>query len=1136
MSLDVNLALSLAQALEQSADGWLLYAPLRTKENEIHDFVCCYANSAVSTLWEQSTQWVGKALEETPLAGPPDIRPELYREVWQNSETQSFDYEVGTRLIRETCQRNGQYLSVQLHDVSSEHAASLQSQDYAHRLEAELAQRITRLSDVERRSGELLAHLNAAVVVYSTTGEVVSFNLAACTIFGLMPGQLAGKEAMPAGWHFRHEDGSVMPVAAYPVNRVLEQRGSVKDYVIGIVPHYAAEPVWCLANAYPDFGEGGEIEAVVVSFIDISTQRRMAEAAELNRQRAESLLDLNARAYLLDEQELLEEGLLLAQKLTGSHQAHLHFIDENKQLHMAACTPGAHGLGTEEHPLTPEQAGRWADCVRDETPVIHNDYSTGPGWKHSIRRHLGAPILQNNTPVMMIGVANKSTDYDASDVQILQLLAQDLWKALHQQRTLGIWQADRRRLEQVIAASHAGIWEYRIEEDQARIHLAHPPENHSPLSFIDETLEVFIAQVHGEDQQPVLRALNACLSGRNTHYQQEFRLFDPVRQEYRWILASGEVIEHDEHGTPICMGGTLLDITEQQQVEEQLRLAAKVFDSNGEGIMITDIHQRILNVNRAFTQMTGFTPEEALGNTPRLLSSGRHGPDFYGAMWQTIRELGCWQGEIWNRRKDGSLYPEWLSISTVTDSRGVITHYVGIFSDITERKRQQEHIEYLAFHDALTGLPNRQLLSDRFTIAHALAQRQYQQMALLFLDLDRFKLVNDTLGHQAGDQILMQTARRLSEVVRESDTVCRLGGDEFVVLLGGLHSPNEATDVAQSIIAAIDAPFLAAGREIRIAVSLGIAVCPDDSDDFAELLKKADTALYRAKQEGRHTHRFYTELMNTHSMERLLLETRLRQGMENGELEVHYQPQVSLPDGKLCGLEALVRWRHPQEGLIPPAHFVPLAEESSLILDIGAFVLNQACHQGRAWLDAGFPPIPVAVNLSALQISRGDLVDIVAETLHRSGLPAELLELELTESMLLNDAERCRETLTGLRQMGVKVSIDDFGTGYSSLAYLRRLDVEKLKIDKSFVNVLEETDDDAIVRAIIDIAQAMRLETIAEGVESQLQLDRLAALGCSAAQGWLIGHAEPAESCTRWLEMHALGKALVKVKPHRQSA
>ncbi len=982
VALDENLALT--QALEQSANGWLLFAPLRAENGQVTDFVCSYANPSALTLLAQAASLTGQKLTESALPDAAGARQALYLAVWQEGEAHSFDYEAGPRQIHETCRHCGRYLVVELHDVS------LQNQAYTRQLEAELAGRIMRLSELERRTGELL--------------------------------------------------------------------------------------------------------------------------------------DLNARTHRLEESELLQEGLELARKLTGSQFAHLHFVDQAGLLYLAAATQDTRGLGTEQHPLTRDKADRWADCLNAGVPVIHNDYSHGKLL--GILRHLGAPMLQNGLPVMMIGVANKPVHYDKSDAQILQLLAQGLWKSLQQQRTLAIWQADRRRLEQVIAASRASIWEYRLENNQSTINIAHPPQDSTPLRFRHVPLDAFIESVHQDDQRALLHAFKACLIGRTPHCQQEFRQLDPASQTYRWMLASGEVIERDEQGVPVCMGGTLLDITVQQQTEEQLRLAAKVFDCHGEGIMITDSRQRILNVNRTFSRVTGYSADEARGRTPKLLSSDRHDPDFYAGMWRNLRERGCWQGEIWNRRKDGSIYPEWLSISTVTDARGEISHYVGIFSDITERKSQQEHIEFLAFHDALTGLPNRQLLSDRFTVAHALALRNELQMALLFLDLDRFKLVNDTLGHQAGDQILIQTAERLVDVVRESDTVCRLGGDEFVVLLGGLHSPDEAADVARAIIAAVDQPFFATGQEIRLGVSLGIAVWPDDSDDFGELLKKADTALYQAKQEGRHTHRFYTDLMNTHSMERLQLESRLRQGLESGELEIHYQPQVSLPDGQLCGLEALVRWRHPVDGLIPPDRFLPIAEESSLIFDIGSFVLETVCRQLRNWRDAGHRLVPVSINLSALQISRGNLVETVTDALERHGLPAGLLALELTESTLHHEAERCLSTLAMLKIMGIPVSIDDFGTGCTSLVYLSRVDVAKLKIDRSIIKAMAEYRDDAIVRSIIEIANAMGLETVAEGVENTAQFEHLCKLGCNSVQGWLISRAAPAQECIRWLEMHAQGRAL----------
>ena len=683
-------------------------------------------------------------------------------------------------------------------------------------------------------------------------------------------------------------------------------------------------------------------------------------------------------------------------------------------------------------------------------------------------------------------------------------------------------QADRRRLELVIAASHAGIWEFRLVEKGAVVTLS--PSGQTSYGPV-ETLDHFVERIHPQDQQSVLRAIRASLTGRNNHYQQEFRLRDTTLDSYRWLLVSGEVVELDQAGIPVCMAGTYLDITDQHAVEERLRLAATVFDSNGEGIMITGPDLRILSVNRVFSEITGYSPEEAMGHKPDLLSSGQYGPEFYADMWRAIRAEGHWQGEICNRRKDGTLYPEWLSISTVTSEQGKVTHYIGIFSDITERKRQQAHIEFLAFHDPLTGLPNRQLLSDRFTVARALADRQNQKIALLFLDLDRFKLVNDTLGHLAGDQILIQTAQRLSEIVRESDTICRLGGDEFVVLISGLRSPEEATDVAQAIITSIDQPFAVLEHEVRIAISVGIAIYPDDSREFAELLKKSDTALYRAKQDGRHTYRFFTERMNAIFIQRLLQENRLREGLELGELEVHYQPQVSLPECKLVGLEAQVRWRHPIDGILLPECFLPIAEESGLILLVDAFVLKTACRQMRKWMEMGIAPPTLSINLSTQQIGCSSLVQMVTTALHESGIPPHKLALELSETILQSQVESIPKALGALREIGVGIVIDDFGIGYSNLASLQRFSVEKLKIAECFVSMLEEAQSESIVRGTILMAHALGLGTIAEGVGNRAQLEKLAMLGCNGIQGLQIAPALPIHECTVWLVRNKNGQA-----------
>lgn len=1123
MTFDEKLASPLAQALVHSADGWVLFSPKRDDSGKIIDFICCFSNTAMQQFWSSPpSNWrlsettLPSSLIESPLA--------RYSQAFQSStshvETYLAQINDQTHHFRETCQRIGSYLAVQLHDCGIALLTDQQALAQQHDLEAELAKRIARLDELEHRSDELLAHIHTGVLVYNPTGHIVTFNLAACTILRLTPEQLNGKAKIQPCWHFCRADGADMPVEEYPVNRVIDHRESLRDYVLGIHFEQGIEPVWCQVNAYPIF-ENGQVNAVVVSLIDISSQHRQAEIAENNRQRAEALLDLNTRAHLLNEDSLLKEGLALALRLTSSQTGHLYFIEPDGSLRLAAAQANTQTLDITEATLPINEAGHWADCIRQFKPLINNNFSSAsnnkglPWHGKPLLRHLGAPTLENGHVVMMVGVANKPDAYDNSDSQLLQMLAHDLWKALLQQRTLAIWQADRRRLEQVIAASHAGIWEFHLGEQGAAITLSPSGQTYCGQ---EESLDQFIGRIHPEDQQSVLRAISACLIGRSNHYQQEFRLQDTQSDSYRWILASGEVVSRDETGGPVSMAGTHIDITEQRAVEAQLRLAATVFNSNGEGIMITDPTLRILSVNRVFCEITGYSREEALGAKPSLLSSGQHPPEFYVAMWQSIRKEGCWQGEIYNQRKDGTLYPEWLSISTVTDEQGQITHYVGIFSDITERKRQQAHIEFLAFHDSLTGLPNRQLLSDRFMVAHALADRQHQKMALLFLDLDRFKLVNDTRGHQVGDLILTETARRLSEIVRESDTICRLGGDEFVVLIGGLRTPDEATDVAQAIITSIDLPFMAAGYEIHIAISVGIAIYPDDSRDFTELLKKADTALYRAKQEGRHTYRFFAEQMNAHSIARLLLENRLREGLELNELEIYYQPQISLPDRKLVGVEALIRWRHPVDGLLQPERFLPVAEESGLILQIDAFVIKEACRQMQQWDKEGIAPPLLCINISRLQIAYGNLTQLVSDALERTGLPANRLELEITEAMLQACSDTDRKTLGDLRNMGVGISIDDFGTGYSSLVDLQQLDVGKLKIDSCLVCALNHKKGETIMRGTLLMAQAMGLSTIAEGVETQEQLEKLTLLGCHGAQGWQIALPMPAQDWALWIK------------------
>ncbi len=544
--------------------------------------------------------------------------------------------------------------------------------------------------------------------------------------------------------------------------------------------------------------------------------------------------------------------------------------------------------------------------------------------------------------------------------------------------------------------------------------------------------------------------------------------------------------------------------------DEKLRLAASVFESSGEAILITNALGSIVSANPAFEEMTGYSAADVLGLNPSLLSSGRHDKDFYQEMWACLHSDGRWQGEIWNRRKSGEIYPEWLSISAVSNTDDEISHYVACFSDISERKAAQDKIDFLAFHDPLTRLPNRLLGKDRTRQAVAYAERNQTRTAVLCLDLDHFKLINDTLGHTVGDVLLTAVASRLQDCLRETDVLSRLSGDEFLVVLQDVRSNDAVSSICDKILKRLAESFTIEGREISTSFSVGIAIFPQDGNDAETLLKHADTAMFNAKANGRNNYRFFNDAMNSDAVEHLRMREGLRGAVERGEFVLHYQPQIGLGN-IMVGAEALIRWNHPELGLVPPQRFIPTAEETGLIVPIGAWVLHEACRQAVAWQAAGLPRFVVAVNLSAVQFRRGDLAQTVSAALADSGLDPSLLELELTESTLIQDTESAMETLHKLKALGVMLSIDDFGTGYSSLSYLKRFNVDKLKIDQSFIrNLCTDPDDNAIVRAIVQMAKGMSLRTIAEGVETVHMLDRLSELGCDEWQGFHFARPMPA--------------------------
>jgi diguanylate cyclase (GGDEF)-like protein/PAS domain S-box-containing protein len=535
-------------------------------------------------------------------------------------------------------------------------------------------------------------------------------------------------------------------------------------------------------------------------------------------------------------------------------------------------------------------------------------------------------------------------------------------------------------------------------------------------------------------------------------------------------------------------------------------LAQKVFDNSPDAIMITDLNNRIVSVNEAFVLITGYAPGEVTGEDPRMLSSGVHDKAFYQQMWESLQRRGHWAGEIIDRRKSGDIYPKWMTINAVTDPHsGKLTHYVSMFSDITERKNSEERIHYLAHHDTLTALPNRFSLETRLEQACLEARRRNGKLAVLFIDLDRFKVINDTLGHQIGDRLLIEVAKRLTTAVRESDTVARLGGDEFVIVLPDVNTPNDAAGVAAKIIEALAKPVIVGEQQLHTSPSIGISIYPIDGADADTIMRNADTAMYHAKALGRNNFQFYSAEMNRAASERLDIESRLRHALSRKEFELHYQPQLSADGTKVVGVEALLRW-NPADGRgVPPTRFIPIAEETGMILEIGEWVLRTACQQLKTWLDAGVPPLRLAVNVSARQLRKQNFPDIVASALSESGLPAHLLELEITESAVMEEPEEARLILERLKKMGATLAIDDFGTGYSSLAYLKLFPIDSLKIDRSFVtDIGRHADDAAIAISTIALAHSLGINVIAEGVETDAQHDLLREHRCNEFQGYLF--------------------------------
>lgn len=716
------------------------------------------------------------------------------------------------------------------------------------------------------------------------------------------------------------------------------------------------------------------------------------------------------------------------------------------------------------------------------------------------------------SPVAVAAPSEASKYLPASQIALLIIAAMLAWllwwvmrKRRQQEKTLLAEIREREaRLNLALWGSGDEFWDWNIRENSVyRLGASQLLGQGSMDSMSTDDWRTH--SIHPDDLPRVQKLLQEHIVGHSELYESEHRIRN-VRGEWIWVRARGKVVERDAGGSPLRLAGTARDITLIRRAERERRVALEVLRSMSEAVGVIDLDFRFISVNPAFSRITGYSEEEVVGQNSRLLDSSQHSSDFYRRVRDILERTGHWAGEMWQKRKDSEEFLGWIEMSEVRDAQGMRSHFVAVVNDITDKKRAEQELRYLANYDTLTGLPNRALLSERLGRAIVRARRQETRVAVLFLDLDRFKDINDSLGHAAGDRLLKAAATRLQATVSASDTVARLGGDEFTVVLEDVESLPAVERMAREILNAFSMPLEVDERhDVSITPSLGISLYPDHALVPTDLLKFADTAMYQAKAEGRNTYQIYNETMDAESRRRATVLASLRKALDRGEFRLVFQPRMALADGRITGVEALLRWHSAELGEISPVVFIPLAEESGLILPIGEWVLEEACQTLKRWRNHGLTELSIGINVSVLQLLRSNLPEHLTQVIEDTGVPANRIELEVTESMVMQNAEQTTNVLNELRKIGVSLAIDDFGTGYSSLVYLKRLPIDTLKIDKEFIGDLtRDPDDEAITATVITMGHSLGLNVIAEGVETEQQLSYLREQGCDEIQGfWL---------------------------------
>jgi len=943
------------------------------------------------------------------------------------------------------------------------------------------------LAESEERYRSVIAALAEGIMVIAADGQCLTANESAERILGVSSDEIIARTLRDPAWRTIYPDGTPFPETDHPVARTLATGEPCRNVLIG-VQGGGQGTRWITINTQALTRPGERRPyAAVASFTDVTERMQAEEALRESEQRYRTLV------------EHAPEAIVVLDADTG------RFADANEN--------SARMFGLPRDALL-------ALGPADLSAPVQPD---GRPARQGAREYIDA-TLRGNTPVFEWVHRNAAGAAIACEVRLVRLPAAG--RNLVRGSIIDI--TERKRIEAALRAS----------ETKFATVFRTCPESIS-ISTIEDGVYVDVNQAYERvfgyarervigrsaldlgvwvdalERQGLLRKLRE--HGRVEGFDARIRRADG---ELRIGQMSAESVDIDGRGYLVIV---MRDITEQKAQADELRLAARVFESTAEAIMITDPRSCIVAVNPAFTELTGYREDEVRGRQPSVLGSGRHDQRFFSDMWTSINRSGRWHGELWNRTKDGEERPFLLTISSLSDEVGTVINYVGVMRDISTIKQSQQQLEYLANYDGLTGLGNRNLFYTRLRIGIEKAARHRRTLAVAFIDLDNFKVINDTLGHDVGDELLAEVARRLKQCVRQEDVVCRLGGDEFTVYVEDFDDPQGLVGTAQRLTQAVSEPYRIAGHEIFVTASVGISIYPNDGATMSELLKNADTAMYKAKEQGKNGFQFFREDMNARAFERLVFVSGLRRALDRGEFRLMYQPQVRLSDGHVRGAECLLRWSHPDMGEVSPGSFIPVAEETGLIVPIGDWVFKEAARQMRAW---GGSRMRLFVNISARQFRQSELVDVIGRTIEESGLGPEMLGMEITESALIDDPENAAATLTRLKDMGVTISLDDFGTGYSSLSYLKRFPIDILKIDRAFVrDIATDPDDAAIVTAIITMAQSLKLDVVAEGVETHQQLEFLRARGCHAAQGYLFGKPMPAERMEEWLQEESRGGA-----------